>query len=83
MKFTWVLKIQDLVPPLLIPILQALLEEWDIANKLGVITSDSAANMLGIYKTVGFPSTYSCGQCANHLLQRVIEVIPVMNLNSL
>ena len=63
--------------------MQALLEEWNISSKLGVITSDSAANMLGIYKTRGFPSAYSCGQCANHLIQRAIEVIILVGSSSI
>jgi hypothetical protein len=60
-----------------------LCEEWDISHKLGTITSDSAANMLGIYKTRGFPSTYTKGQCANHMIQRCIEVRESRNVSFL
>jgi len=53
--------------------LQNLLEKWGLTHLVHIIVTDSAANCLGIYNVPGFPSQYSPGRCANHLLQRVIE----------
>ena len=63
----------------------SLVEEWKITSKLNVITTDSAANMLGMFNVSGFPSTYISGQCANHLLQRVIntEIFSIERIQNL
>ena len=51
----------------------ALVKDWQLNYVLDVVTTDSAANMLGIFNLENFPDYYRSAQCANHLLQRVIE----------
>ena len=54
--------------------IQELIEKWNVSHLVDVITTDSAANMLGIFSQPDFPSTYSSGVCFNHVLQHVVEV---------
>ena len=53
---------------------QSNVDEWEIQDRLRVITTDNAANMLGIFNVEGFPSNYLSGPCVNHIIQLAINV---------
>ena len=55
-------------------IFQSTVDEWDIRDRLRVITTDNAANMLGIFNVEGFPPNYKSGPCVNHIIQLAINV---------